>query len=86
MIEGEEGDLPMRLTNVELEMIVKEKLVDKKKIKASLEQEKKEKDEKDKEIRIMMETILALERRDKSIRQDEEVINEEEEEELKEEE
>ena len=73
MAKGDEVVLTTSMTNMELARIVKEQLADNKKLKEALEQEK-ENDEKDKEMRIMMERILALEKKEKSIRQDEEVL------------
>ena len=85
MSEGEE-EIPTRLTNVELAKIVKEQVADNKKLRASLEQRDKENAEKDRLIKSMLERLSALEKKDKSIKLDEEIRDEEEEEESKEEE
>ena len=68
------------MTNMDLARIVKEQLANNKKLKASLDQRDKESQEKDRLMKTMMERIAALENRDKSMRQDEEVVVEEEEE------
>jgi hypothetical protein len=68
MAEGEDGELPVRMTNMELARIVKEQLADNKKLKASLEQRDKENYEKDFLLRTMMERLTTLENREKSIR------------------
>ena len=85
MSEGEE-EIPTRLTNVELAKIVKEQVADNKKLRASLEQRDKENAEKDRLIKSMLERLLALEKKDKSIKLDEEIRDEEDKEEPKKEE
>ena len=81
---GEE--ISARFPNMELAKIVKEQVVDNKKLRVSLDQMDKENAEKDRLIKSMLERLIALEKKDKSIILDEEIRDEEEEEEPKEEE
>ena len=71
---------------MELEKIVKEQVADNKKLRASIDQRDKENAKKDRLIKSMMERSSTLEKKDKSIRLDEEIREEEEEEEPEEEE
>ena len=80
MFEGEE-EIPTRLKNMELAKIVKEQVANNNNLRESLDQRDNENVEMDRYIKSMMERLSTLEKKDKSIRLDEEEEGEPEEEE-----